>query len=243
MMKKCVLITVLFTFVLLAFSPAAQSQSSRSNKWQVSATPYFWFVDWDGELTNNGITRPLDTTISEAFDEFSFGATLRVEARKRQWAGFFDVNYKNMAPDRGNAIADIYMWLLEAGAAYQLTEQFEAIGGFRAFSTDINVKVDGILVSETDKSWLDPIIGARFTWEFRPGWSSVTKADVGGFGVGSDFSWNAQTAVGYRAGGVSFWAGYRIWDVDYSSGSGAELFEYDVTTSGFGLGLTFHFDE
>jgi hypothetical protein len=36
-------------------------------------------------------------------------------------------------------------------------------------------------------------------------------------------------------------ASYRYLDVDYEDGSGADLFVYDVATSGPGLGVTFRF--
>jgi hypothetical protein len=68
---------------------------------------------------------------------------------------------------------------------------------------------------------------------------SVTGvADVGGFGVGSDTSWEAIATLNYRLR-VWLWlrAGYRHLEVDYEDGG----FVHDVQMSGpmMGAGLQF----
>ena len=83
------------------------------------------------------------------------------------------------------------------------------------------------------------ILGLRFA---RAGerWSFHARADVGGFGLGSDFAWNASTEVGYR---VATWArlflGYRALDFDFADGSGSDRVEYDVRLWGPLVGVSF----
>jgi len=61
-----------------------------------------------------------------------------------------------------------------------------------------------------------------------------------GFGVGSDFAWQALGVVEWQPFQyASFLAGYRILDMDYEEGSGADYFRYDVSTAGPMLGLNF----
>jgi predicted porin len=70
------------------------------------------------------------------------------------------------------------------------------------------------------------------------------KADVGGFGIGSasDLTWNIYSALDYKFGKrTSFDIGYRIYDIDYSKGSGSNEFGLDAQIHGPILGLTYRF--
>ncbi len=86
---------------------------------------------------------------------------------------------------------------------------------------------------DRDREWVDPIVGTHLLLDFSRCWSAFLKADIGGFGVGSDLSWAVGVGVEWR-----FWkhlalqAGWNVLDVDYSTGSGANLFRYDINNSG-----------
>ncbi len=114
----------------------------------------------------------------------------------------------------------------------QLDADF-GIGGFnRSFSNTI--------------SFVDPIVGLRTEWELSDRWAAVVSADIGGFGVGSDFSWNAIGLVGYRFGmfrerDAAVFLGYRGLGQNYSDGSGASRQEWDVITHGPIIGLNVRF--
>jgi len=92
-----------------------------------------------------------------------------------------------------------------------------------------------------DESWIDPIVGARASVDLSEHWALSARADVGGFGVGSEFAWQAFAAVGYRfkMGRIDATAflGYRALSEDYSNGD----FRWDVVTHGPVLGLQMSF--
>lgn len=89
-----------------------------------------------------------------------------------------------------------------------------------------------------DREWMDPIIGARWQWNFKEKWFLAAKGDIGGFGVGSDFAWNSQATVGYQfTDSFSTELGYRYYDTDYRDGD----FEYDIAEHGAFIGLNFTF--
>jgi hypothetical protein len=67
-------------------------------------------------------------------------------------------------------------------------------------SLSLSSLVGGSSFSQS-KSWVDPFIGARARIEMTPGWDFQLRGDVGGFGVGSQFSWNLVALVGHRFGG------------------------------------------
>jgi hypothetical protein len=73
-------------------------------------------------------------------------------------------------------------------------------------------------------------------WDFR------FRGDLGGFGVGSDLSYQIELLFGWHATERFTLAfGWRLLDVDYDSGSGANRFIYDIQQQGPELGFAFHF--
>lgn len=94
--------------------------------------------------------------------------------------------------------------------------------------------------------WVDPVIGARLRHQLAPGKEIVLRGDIGGFDVGSRFSWNLLGAYSWEIAARNgvLWsgiAGYRLLSVDYQQGSGVTRYEYDVLQHGPILGLTAKF--
>jgi hypothetical protein len=90
--------------------------------------------------------------------------------------------------------------------------------------------------------WWDPIIGARLTLPMGKAWTFNLRGDVGGFGVGSDFAWQAFPWLSWQfSERGSLQAGYRAISTDYDEGSGLSEFRYDVVTQGPQLGVTYRF--
>ena len=89
--------------------------------------------------------------------------------------------------------------------------------------------------------WVDPFVGLRVRHELAPGKELQFLGDIGGFGVGSDLTW--QLFAGY---GFDFWqsslhglVGYRALAVDYSQDSGANKNNLDLILHGPVVGLSF----
>ena len=79
-----------------------------------------------------------------------------------------------------------------------------------------------------------------------PGHELFLRGDIGGFGVGSDFSWQAIGAYGFEFGtynGIRFSGviGYRALYVDYVQGEGRQRYEYDMLQHGPILGISARF--
>lgn len=74
--------------------------------------------------------------------------------------------------------------------------------------------------------WVDPIVGVRFRHRFSANEEFTLRGDVGGFGVGTKFSW--QVYGGYNREfefkGYKFTSmvGYRALAIDYSTGQGEQ---------------------
>jgi hypothetical protein len=94
-------------------------------------------------------------------------------------------------------------------------------------------------ISDSDnKTWVDPIIVLRSNHVFKEKWLLNLRGDIGGFGIGSKFAWQAQAYGGYRFSELfQLTAGYRIISIDYNK----DNFVYDVNTYGPVLRLGFNF--
>lgn len=89
-----------------------------------------------------------------------------------------------------------------------------------------------------DESWVDPIVGLRGQINFTRWLFLGTQADVGGFGAGSQMTWNVQASVGINfTRNIFAELGYRYLYVDYTNGG----FLYQMNSFGFfsGLGVKF----
>jgi hypothetical protein len=172
------------------------------------------------------------------------------------------------------ASAGLKIWLVEAqfAAAYEIarwsglfspgsTTALDLYAGGRAWwqrgevnlaasgtlnVIDLSLTREGFLSATKSVSWFDPLVGARIRHQLAPTWNFVLSGDVGGFGVGSKFSWQALALLEheiYRSKTATWSAmlGYKALSVDYSRGSGLSLYEFDMTMHGPIFGLTARF--
>ena len=94
--------------------------------------------------------------------------------------------------------------------------------------------------------WTDPFFGARIRHELAPGQEVALRGDIGGFDVGSKFSWQALATYNrhlfdFKGFPVDAYLGFRALSVDYTQGSGLNKYTYDVVQYGPVAGATVHF--
>lgn len=160
---------------------------------------------------------------------------------------------------------DVRMAIVEFGAAYEVARSgalaLDVLAGGRYWhqkadlSVDLAATVDlgdlavagsRAIAKSGSVDWVDPMVGGRLRYEIAPGHQFTLRADVGGFGVGSRFSWQAIAAYGYDFAvhkGVTYAGviGYRALYVDYAKGSGSSRYEFDVLQHGPVVGLSIRF--
>jgi hypothetical protein len=112
--------------------------------------------------------------------------------------------------------------------------------------SDLVVQGNRAIARSGNVDWVDPLVGLRLRHQLAPGQEIVVRGDVGGFDVGSKFSWQAIAAYTYEFAvrdGITYTSslGYRALDVDFEKGSGRRRYEYDVLQHGPLLGLTVGF--
>ena len=92
------------------------------------------------------------------------------------------------------------------------TVDFQDLGLHRSGSLEV--------ARSGDLEWVDPVVGGRLRHEIAPGEELDLEGDVGGFGVGSEFSWQVVGTYGFDTMclGTPLHAvvGYRALAVDFS---------------------------
>ena len=120
----------------------------------------------------------------------------------------------------------------------------EVYVGARYWYMELGLDANGRAVPSVrqNKDWVDPIVGAKYTWMLGNGWGFDVQGDIGGFGVGSDFTWNVRAGVHYRFSQmVSLELGAKVMEVDYRDGSGTSAFKFDSVLWGPYFALNFFF--
>jgi hypothetical protein len=177
-----------------------------------------------------------------------------------------DVDFKQTIIELGAAY-EVARWRSGGGGSikdanvFERTTAVDLLAGARYWHQDISLRFDltgtldlnGVVVSRNraiarsgDVDWVDPLVGVRVRHQLAPGQELVLRADVGGFDVGSQLSWNLLGAYSFTfavRNGVTYAGllGYRALSVDYEKGSGVNRYDYDVVQHGPVVGLTIGF--
>ena len=205
----------------------------------------------------------VDMDFSDIWDNLDFGAMGTFEARKGRWGVLFDAIYMEISTSAtssrtgpgpigatltANANLQMEQTMLAAAVTYRVSEgptATDVIGGARYSKIEADANIDASLFGQTgvaarsgDKDWVDPYVGVRVQHPLADRWTLVGYADVGGFGVGSDLTWQALAGVSYDfSKTVSGKFGYRYLSVDYDKGG----FLYDMDSYGLFAGVGFRF--
>ncbi len=173
-----------------------------------------------------------------------------VEVGKGRWSFMADVFYAKLEPSTSNRLgsfdSQIEQFIGNFAVFYRVVENqtthLDAFAGARVnwMETDVDIKFtnDTTLSGSADKTWVDPIIGVRFHHDLTDKFFIRALADIGGFGISSDLTWQGMAAVGYRiTDKASVGLGYRGIGTDYTSGGTT----YDVISHGLLLGFEYKF--
>jgi hypothetical protein len=254
--KKSLMTVIVVICIGVGFSSAgAQTATPGSGAWQFQIIPNVWFPGVAGYISAQGAITYRNLSLSDIFDTYDYGGSVYFEGRKNKWAFFLEPTYLNLSTESkaGGLTANIGLdeWIVEFGGSYQFADlpldskqgmMFDVLLGGRYWSVENTIDITGYPHRVDKEEWIDPFVGLRLRMNLTENLYLVARADIGGFSVGSQFSWEYIFILGYRfSPNVSFMLGYRILDVNYDHGTGNSYFEYDVTMQGPIAGLALHF--
>lgn len=241
---------LLAALILIAQNPA-QAQDA-SGGWHYLIAPYALLPNMKGETGIGELPPvPVDADPGDVFDNLQFGAMLYAEMRNDRWTFSSDILYMDLEQDidervliTGGEVAVSQLgW--ELAAMRRFTPWLELGIGVTYNRLEADVDIDlqlGTLSAGTTEEWIDPSIVARATFPINDKWYFQTRANLGGFGVGSDLMWQLAAEVGVKTSERwSFSFGYRVIDFDYDQGSDEDRFVYDMQTFGPQLKAAYSF--
>lgn len=218
-------------------------------------SPYLWLPVVNGEVggTEPGaIAFQIDT--GELLGAFESGGLIHSEVRhKSGWGVSLDYMFADLSASSDIGVVldtTVDAAIFEATVLRRIAlgrNSLDAYAGVRRWASDVVVDVSaGPLAIEilTGDTWTDPIIGARYHHAISDRWQLLAQADIGGFGVASDFTWHAVAGASYAAGSrTSLHIVYKRLSVTRQSpriGGGPPV-DLDLTVQGPMVGFAWRF--
>lgn len=241
------------------------SQDIDEKQWAVIVSPYAWAASLKGNASLAGFDTDVDVPFSDVFDHLDFVLMGNVEVTNGEWGFYFDGQHVRTTQDKEILAHKIDLEIkttsLGGGVFFKAYE--DELGGQTVFGKPRTISLEptaGLrwtrlqarasafgLSSEKSSDWTDPFIGLRVNADLTARWNLFAEADIGGFGIGSKLSYNAQAYLGYRT--MMFGrptilrAGYRFLHQDYENDdfTGANKFRWNVDQQGPVIGLSMRF--
>lgn len=234
-------------------APQAAAQSS-SKEWTFNIAPYLWAAGMDGTMTIANTKEDVDVPFSTIIDNLDMALMGHFDMRNDRWVIASDLVFVDLGNDQdvtngdhtlGTVTVGIDMTLFEVVGGYRVSPAVALLAGTRWVDMGGSFSYAGQVVgddADASTSWIDPLVGVNVFAPLSEKWWLGVRADVGGFGVGSELTWQAYADIGFKISRViSLVLGYHALDIDYEDGAGLHYFGMDMMVSGPQLGVVFTF--
>jgi hypothetical protein len=222
-------------------------EAAARKKWQFATIGYIWFAAANGKTDVIGPVEPVDLDMSfgDVLKNFKFAFMGAAEVRHDRLVFLGDLMFVHLGGDQGIGIRDPDFLRAELDSR---TTAVTLVGGYRV-ADEGPVKVDLLAggrlnrfnttlqlegpnreaEGQVKQTWFDPVIAARVGAPLGGKWSASLYGDVGGFGIGSDITWQAIGTVNYDVNHkLRLGVGWRTFKIHYDRGD----FLYDVAQNG-----------
>lgn len=227
---------------------AAAPGAAAAQDWSGQVTLYGWGAGVGGDFTPfaGAPTLSFDKSLSEVLDDLdgAFFATALV--RRGDLVLFGDFTYSSasragLVPPGIPASGELTIRSLTLAGGRRFDagrgRSVDVMAGLRAWSVDGLVR-SPVLSVAPEVNFVDPILALRGTAPLSDRWSMLGYVDVGGFGAGSDLTWQAAITANYQATErLYFSLGWRHLYLDYSDGGS----RFDGAMTGPLAGVTWRF--
>ncbi|MCX5514335.1 hypothetical protein C3941_14775 [Kaistia algarum] len=237
----------------IAEVPAAPMESAPTNDWRFQATIYGWLSGVNGDVGAKGLGPfGIDVTPIDAIQNLDGAVMASFAAQNDQWLILTDFMWTQISTDKTIGTTGINysqdQITVQGALGYTLPINIErlkvsATVGFRYQNLSADLSAGPVYSSvwksaSGSEQWIDPTVGVYAHYDFNDKWFINALGDVGGFGVGSNLTWQAFGALGYNwTKTISTSIGYRAIYEDYENGG----FVYNTTQQGVFAGLGIHF--
>lgn len=235
-------------------TPVPVETQPSTGDWHFRIIPYIWATATSGDVMFLNHSQEVSQSFADTYDDHNMSAHFLLEAGKGRWLvqsdfiyGHFNNDTQLAGPGPIKSVRqDLKEWIIMPRIGYSLVDdpnqRIDLLVGARYSRFRLGVtgrfSAGGQTRSETLQEIWDPTITVAGHRILRDKWFTRYMGEIGGFGVSSDFIWQAGLGVGYQFNPTaSVVAGYRVRAIDYS----ADDFLVDTVTHGPTLELEFKF--
>lgn len=222
--------------------------------WKYQVSLDLWATALNGDIGLRGLpSANVDISAWDALQHLDGAFAGSFKAVGDSWLLYSDFMWAKLSADAdfgrfgGNADLKQEQILFTALVGYELPVNVEnmqlyATGGLRYQHYSLDLSINPAFFPTVNRSgsqsWVDPIVGMALHYDINDKWFVDVMADVGGFGIGSDFTAQGTATIGYNwSDTISSSFGYRALYTDYKDGG----FRYDATQHGLFTRLSFNF--
>jgi hypothetical protein len=227
---------------------------ARAEGWRVTLAPYLWAAGITGDAALRRANISDTASFGDLLSDLKFGFMGTAEIQRDRFGATADLVAlvleqrvrRPTDPFGPGAEGRLGTTILSGLFTYRLVETPGAVldvgAGFRAYWLDLRLDANpgpgAGLRASANRQIVDPILALRGRFELGRGFSLLAYGDIGGFGAGSDFTWQVIGAIGWQASErVTAYAGWRHLALD----TGRGRVDLDVGISGPILGVAFRF--
>jgi hypothetical protein len=261
MKKQFVLLLVL----VAAASPALMAgpvESSKEvqtppaeNPWSFNLAIYGWATAINGTISAGDRNADVDIAFKDVLKHLDMTFMAAAELRYKRWGFMGDLIYARLhddiAPPAGILYSSTHEVVKETIGTFVLSYRvvdskpayLDLFAGARVYNFYSQIVLrpnfarQGVNVDSTT-TWADPIFGLRGRYYVSRAVFLNGYGDIGGFGAGSEFSWQVLGGIGVQAARwCDLQLGYRALGFEYGSGNRKQ----EITTHGPIIGATVHF--
>ncbi len=259
MKKQIVLLIVLVTAASsgLTAGPIESPVQTRpaEDPWSFNLSIYGWATAIDGTISAGGRSADVDIAFKDVAKHLDMAFMGAAELRYKRWGFMGDLVYARLhddiAPPADIVFSSTHEVMKETIGTFAISYRvvdakpafLDVFAGARVYSfySEIvlrpNLGQTGFAADGTT-TWADPIVGMRGRYYVSPIVFLNGYGDIGGFGAGSELSWQVLGTVGIQAARwCDIQLGYRALSFEYNGGRGNQ----ELTTHGPIIGATIRF--
>jgi hypothetical protein len=186
----------------------------RGSDWSFAVSPYLWAPGITSSVGTASGTVSVEKSTRDVLSSLDLALMGVFEARSGRWGLIADLFYAKLSGSRATPLGQIFSQgrveteakALSGYLAYRVNENeqgaLDVMAGFRISSLDIDLSLSpGLLPGQrigVGETWTDPVVGGRARFAITDTWFATAFADVGGFSVDSDLTWQAFASLGYQ---------------------------------------------
>jgi hypothetical protein len=229
---------------ILGSVPAGTAWAGET-EWDFEIGAYLWAMGIEGDLNVGGRNIEIDASFSDYQDMMEFGGGLLMRAEKSSWVLWAQTDYLALNTDKldnspaiGRLDSDSFIFTAGVGRNFTSADgrrSIDVLIGARYLELENRLRLNGIGTFNGDRSFTDPIIILRPSFQISERWRLNPTFSYGG--GDSESTYELQPQIQFQmTPSTALRFGYRIVGYDIENSSNGNGF--DGSFQGFLIGIS-----